>query len=192
MDHEEEQQQPLLGVQEPPSNFWKRISRNSNLKVMIPTVIATLLLAAYFVVYYLYLPSKIQQAIDGNGSDIRHVHLSEIHPIKINISVRIPLDEPTPVPVQVQIGTMSVVSIEPNNTLQKRIPIAKFQFPTLSVPPLVSHVWLNDTLEIHDLDSSWISWYTKQMIKYGIRSTHIQLYYLFHVDLPFLEYRFLS
>jgi hypothetical protein len=167
----DEETEPLLPgsqtsqPQEPSRKKWN---------ILGPVIASVVLLIAYFIVYFVYLPPRIQEAIDGNGSDIRHIHLLDVDPVRANVSIRIPVD-PLPLAVNIQVGTMVLAAIDQNSTLSPRTPLGKFHFPKLTGQAGVDHLWVNDTIEIEEVNHGWISWFAKQTIRYGLQKKDFTL-----------------
>jgi hypothetical protein len=164
MNPEESETEPLL-----PQTTTITVPKKSK-KLLVAGIISSILLIGYFLVYFVYLPPKIQEAIEGNGSDIRHVRLLDVNPVRFDLSVRIPV-EPLPISVHVNVGKMVIGQL--TNTGTKTI--GMFQFPPIAGRPGDDHMWANNTIEIQDLDVASVSWYLKQAIKYGLKKTEISL-----------------
>jgi hypothetical protein len=170
MNQEDNESEPLL-PQSTENSRTAEVERKSK-KYLVVALIGFLVLVAYVVVYFVYLPPKIQEAVDGNGSNIQHIHLLDVDPVRVNISVKIPVD-PLPLSINVQVGKMMVTHLRVG-AFAKR-PIGMFLFPSIVGSAGDDHLWVNDTLEIEELDYAFISWHLKQAINHGFKRTDISL-----------------
>lgn len=170
MEQGNQENEPLLGVERLRSNNRSALQRlwlkfKENWKLIVPFTVASTLLVGYFVAYFIILPTKIQDAINGHGSRIYNVNLRTVDPIMVDLSMLIPLDDPPPVDVNVNLGKLTMVAIE--DGLIPRVPLCQFDFPLIDIKAKETQVWVNTTLSLFDFNYAWISWFISTGLKHG-------------------------
>ncbi|KAJ3301179.1 hypothetical protein HDV03_001214 [Kappamyces sp. JEL0829] len=128
------------------------------------------------IVYDLVMPPTIQTAINGQGSIVKHIHLEEISPIKVDISVLIPIKDPKPASASVELGFLTLYAAQPNNSLLPQVPLGTFPLAPLFVEPSASEVWLNSSLQVYDPNFAWLSYTVSQGCRHGFKPLSIDLY----------------
>jgi hypothetical protein len=139
------------------------------LKYGLPFILIVLTVLSIFILYLLVIPQAIEAALYGSGTQVRSVRVTSISPLIADSDLWIPVVDPPPFKVVINPEKMRLINLNDDKL------IGSFVMPPIKVKQNEDHVWHNVTLEIKEIDYSWLHWFTKQGLKHGFEKQNFLL-----------------
>jgi hypothetical protein len=126
----------------------------------------------YFIVYYIYIPKQIDDAMGNTAAEFNAVTISALEPLTALTTLTIPVAA-NPVFVNVEIGEMKISMETPDSLLHSEIDLAVFDFGDLPIPPFTTSVTTTNKFIMKEINWPWVSWLFSQASAHGISATAI-------------------